>query len=204
MIKFTDSYFAGFQRISDRKKVMERPEDMMMNASFKERKIQLNEREKRILRNIMDNILLSNEINDVENSAYVYYQIIAIFGLIRDHSGDYADSVTEADRITQVTHYIHNHIYTPKKLRIEEIATHFHLSGKYFGTFFRRNAGISYKEYISRYKLGLIENRIRQNIMNKSEIASEFGFTDTSHLLHFLDRERKKNTAKEFDVGNSM
>ncbi len=203
MIKFTDSYFAGFQRISDRKRVMERPEDMMMNASFKERKIQLNEREKRILKNIMDNILLSSEVNDVENSAYVYYQIIAIFGLIRDHSGDYADSVTEADRITQVTHYIHNHIYSPKKLRIQEIAEHFHLAEKYFGTFFKRNAGISYKEYISRYKLGLIENRLRQGIMNKSEIAAEFGFTDTSHLLHFLKKYDKENTKQVPHSGNT-
>lgn len=185
MIKFTDAYFAGFQKNS-----MERPEDIMLNASFKEKKIKFNSREKKILKNSIDNILLSNESNDIENSAFVYYQIIAIFGLIRDHSGDYANAVTEPDRITQVTHYIHNHIYSPKRLRIAEIAAHFHLAEKYFGTFFKRNTGISYQNYINRYKLGLIENRLRQSIMNKAEIAAEFGFTDTSHLLHFL----KKNT----------
>lgn len=203
MIKFTDAYFAGFQKTQDKKCVMERPEDIMMNASFKEKKIQFSEREKKILKNIIENILLSNNANDVENSAYIYYQIMAIFGLIRDHSGDYANAVTEPDRITQVTHYIHNHIYSPKRLRIPEIAAHFHLAEKYFGTFFKRNTGISYTAYINRYKLGLIENRLKQGVMNKSEIAAEFGFTDTSHLLHFLRKNTVEKLLKIPNSGNS-
>lgn len=203
MIKFTESYFSCFQPGNMKCLHMEKPDDIMLNATFKEKKIQLNHSKKKILKNIVDNILIYNETEDIEQSAYMYFQIMAIFGLIRDNSEDYSDSITDSGRIAQVVHYIHNNIYFPSKLRVSAVSDRFHFSPNYFGAFFKRNMNISYKDYIMHYKYNLIQNRIKQGILNKSEIASEFGFTDTSHLIHFLKNTEKLNI-KIPDTGNGI
>lgn len=78
--------------------------------------------------------------------------------------------------------YIHTHIYQPEYLKAEKLAAHFNLSPNYISEFFRRHLGESLQQYITQYKLKLIETRLHYTDMRISEIAQEFGFTDESHL----------------------
>jgi AraC family transcriptional regulator, L-rhamnose operon regulatory protein RhaS len=78
--------------------------------------------------------------------------------------------------------YVHQHIYSPEKLRMEHLSAHFQYSPNYLSIFFKRQTGESLQQYILRYKLKLVETRLRYSDRSISQIAFEFGFSDESHL----------------------
>jgi YesN/AraC family two-component response regulator len=78
--------------------------------------------------------------------------------------------------------YVHQHIYQPEKLRVEAISEAFHLSPTYVSEYFKKNTGESLQQYIGRYRIKLIETRLRYTGKRIGEIAYEFGFADESHL----------------------
>ncbi len=84
--------------------------------------------------------------------------------------------------VMPVINYLHQFIFEPEKLRIEQIAANFNLSPNYIGEYFKKHTGESLQQYIIRYKMKLIESRLRLTDMRINEIAFEFGFTDQSHL----------------------
>ncbi len=84
--------------------------------------------------------------------------------------------------VMSIINYLHQHIFEPEKLKINQIAEHFHLSPKYMGEYFKKHTRESLQQYIMLYKLKLIESRLILTDMRISEIALEFGFTDQSHL----------------------
>jgi AraC-like DNA-binding protein len=77
---------------------------------------------------------------------------------------------------------VRRHIHQPDKLRLDALAAHFRYSPNYLSIFFKRQTGESLQQYILRYKLKLVEARLRYSDWSVSEIAYAFGFTDESHL----------------------
>lgn len=84
--------------------------------------------------------------------------------------------------VMPVINYLHQFIFQPEKLKIEQIAANFNLSPNYIGEYFKKHTGERLQQYIIRYKMKLIESRLRLTDMRINEIAFEFGFTDQSHL----------------------
>ncbi|SFW76510.1 AraC family transcriptional regulator [Chitinophaga sancti] len=84
--------------------------------------------------------------------------------------------------VMPVINYLHQFIFQPEKLKIEQIAAKFNLSPNYIGEYFKKHTGESLQQYITLYKIKLIESRLRLTDMRINEIAFEFGFTDQSHL----------------------
>jgi AraC-like DNA-binding protein len=78
--------------------------------------------------------------------------------------------------------YVRQHIYYPEKLRMENLAEHLGYSANYLSIFFKRQTGESLQQYILRYKLKLVETRLRYSEWNIAQIAFELGFSDESHL----------------------
>ncbi len=89
--------------------------------------------------------------------------------------------------------YIHQHIYQPDHLKAEKIAAHFNFSPNYISEYFKRVSGESLQQYITAYKLRLIETRLLYTDMRISEIAYEFGFTDESHLNRTFKKYKGEN-----------
>lgn len=89
--------------------------------------------------------------------------------------------------------YIHQHIYFPDQLKAEKIADHFHISPTYISEYFRSKTGESLQQYISGYRLKLIETRLRFTDMQINEIVFEFGFTDASHLNRIFKKHKGLN-----------
>lgn len=81
-----------------------------------------------------------------------------------------------------MVHYIQQHIYAPEKLKAEVIAEAFNISINYVSEYFRKQTGESLQQYITRYKIKLVETRLKFSDMRMNEIALELGFTDESHL----------------------
>lgn len=81
-----------------------------------------------------------------------------------------------------IIHYIHQNIYNPEKLKAENIAAHFNISFNYISEYFKKHTDSSLQQYITNYRLSLIEIRLMHSNMRVNEIASELGFVDESHL----------------------
>lgn len=88
----------------------------------------------------------------------------------------------KSSTIEDILIYVRQNIYKPSHLRIDHLAQQFNYAPTYLSIFFKRHTGESLKQYISKYKLKLIEARLLYSHISLSEIAHEFGFTDESHL----------------------
>lgn len=188
-IKFNDSYFSGNKHLSPDLLVNTSPSEIMKNPFLKENKLVFSEPCRTILRKTVENVVDYNCRIDVSSSPIVFFQVLALFGLIQEASSKLdirleAGSPAKQDLLS----YIHQHIYDPEKIRIQNIASHFSISSNYFSSYFKRNFEISYRDYINDYKVKLIEKRIQAGQMTMKQIAFEFGFTDESHLTNYFKK----------------
>ncbi|WP_228379091.1 AraC family transcriptional regulator [Chryseobacterium piperi] len=92
------------------------------------------------------------------------------------------------EKILEIIDHIQVHIHQPEQLKLEVIAGKFNLSKTYASAYFRKQSGESIQQYISAYRIRLIEHRLRFSDKRITEIAEEFGFTDESHINKFFKR----------------
>lgn len=191
-IKFTDSYFGGKNHLAPIFFLNTAPEKIMRLKLLKEINLPIDGPGKAILRNTIENILVySSSIKNLAASPLVYYQLLSIFGLIKEAVSKLnARLDTDHPAKEQITAYIHQHIYNPHFIHVKNIAAHFNISASYFSTYFKRNFQVSYRHYVNHYRTQLIEQRITSGKVSMKQIADEFGFTDGSHLSHYF-KQRK-------------
>ncbi|QMW05623.1 helix-turn-helix transcriptional regulator [Spirosoma foliorum] len=84
--------------------------------------------------------------------------------------------------------YICQHIQDPNALRIERLVGRFNRSASYLSVLFKKQMGESLQVYILKYKLRMIENRLRFSNQSITQITTEFGFTDSSHLTKLFKK----------------
>ncbi|RXK86790.1 helix-turn-helix domain-containing protein [Filimonas effusa] len=84
--------------------------------------------------------------------------------------------------IHEITAYIQQHIYDKELLKVENLAAQFNKSPDHLSRYFKSETGNTIKDYITRYKLNLIETRLKYSDLTIAEIADEMNFTDESHL----------------------
>jgi len=193
-IKFTDSYFAGHKINRPDAMIMITPEAIMSNKLLKEVKLKMDEPCIAILRKIVENIVVYNSLKEAESSSLVYYQILSIFGLIKEAAAKLSVRIDDGEPDKEeLISYIHQHIYDPSLIRIKNIAPHFNIAVSYYSDYFKKKFDMNYRTYINEYKLKLIENRLQDSSLTIKQIADEFGFTDESHLSHFFKGLRKIN-----------
>lgn len=93
----------------------------------------------------------------------------------------------------QVMQHIHAHIQQPALLTLDRLAAAFHLSASYLAMLFRREVGLSVKDYISKYKYQLIAARLKYSTDLMKEISADFGFSDVSHFNKFVKSQSGLN-----------
>jgi len=99
--------------------------------------------------------------------------------------------------INELISYIHANINEPRKLMLNEFASHFNKSKNQLSKYFRNATGFSVKEYIQKYRLNLIKTMLSDTELPISEIAYQFGFTDENHLNKFV-KQRLGQTPSGF------
>ncbi|MFH6968859.1 AraC family transcriptional regulator [Flavobacterium johnsoniae] len=185
-IKFTDDYFSSKDHWKLQDYMTSNPESIMNNKILKEIKLDFVPEIRTILRQTIGNISLYNCIQPVSTSPIVFYQILSIFGIIKETminmSLNGKDHLPEKE---QLISYIHQHIYNPDKIKIKCISLHFNIAATYFSAYFKRNFEMGYREYVNRYRISLIDKRLASGQFTLKQIASEFGFNDESHFSHF-------------------
>lgn len=78
--------------------------------------------------------------------------------------------------------YIQENIYSPELLRASVMSAKLGIGQGYLGKFFKKHVGEGIQQYITNYKLTLVETRLLHSNMRINEIVLELGFTDESHL----------------------
>lgn len=191
-IKFTDNYFNSKQNLTCDEFLIHTPENFMRDKLLKETVLKLDDPCKTILKNTIENITAYNCKTDVSTSPIIFYQILSIFGVIKEtiKCMNLRMESTHIDN-EQIATYIHQNIYNPKLVQIKVIANHFNIAETYFSAYFKRTFSISYREYINNLRTTLIEKRIHNDKLSIKQIAYEFGFTDESHLSNYF--KKKKN-----------
>lgn len=190
-IKFTDQYFEVLRSLSQ-DSFKTTPEKMMRHKMLKEVKLKFDSSTKSILRRTIENIVDYDLNDDSSTSPIILYQIFSIFALIKETVAKMEIRIDHGlPGKEEIITYLHHNIYKPEKIRINNLAAHFNISESYFSNYFKRNFEISLRDYISNYRLALIEKRIETGKVTLKQIADEFGFNDQSHLSHYY--KRKKN-----------
>lgn len=198
-IKFTDSYFSSKKNLATDDLLLNTPENIMRERLLKETVLNLDEPCRTILKNTVANITAYNCRKDVSASPIVFYQILSIFGLIKEamKSMELPPQGCNFDN-KQIIAYIHQNVYDPTMVQIKAIAAHFSIAPSYFSAYFKRNFDMTYRDYINNLRTQLIEKRIAGRNMPIKQIAHEFGFTDESHLSNYF---KKRKNIKPSDYG---
>ncbi len=98
--------------------------------------------------------------------------------------------VSNDDTTLKIIHYIQSNIYRPELLKAEQISTVFSISINYLSEYFKKHTGDTLQQYITNYKLKLVETRLLHSEMRMNEIAFELNFTDESHLNRIFKKYR--------------
>ncbi|MFI5138185.1 MAG: AraC family transcriptional regulator [Sphingobacteriales bacterium] len=130
-----------------------------------------------------------------QNIVFILLNIIV--RLIQENIGGELKNTGTKNIIHEITTYIQQNIYQKELLKIESLAMCFHKTPDHLNRYFKQQTGFTLKTYISRYKLRLVETRLRYSDLTISEIAHEMGYTDESHLNKVFKNAYSK-TAKEF------
>ncbi|WKL42732.1 AraC family transcriptional regulator [Flavobacterium sp. ZE23DGlu08] len=190
-IKFTDNYFNSNKKLSCDEFLLNTPENFMRDKSLKENVLKLDEPCKTILKNTIENITAYNSKTNVSTSPIIFYQVLSIFGLIKETMRCMNMQITGTGIDNeQIISYIHQNIYNPKLVQIKSISTHFNIATTYFGTYFKRSFSITYRDYTNNLRTKLIEKRFFNNQVPIKQIAYEFGFTDESHLSNYFKKQK--------------
>jgi AraC-like DNA-binding protein len=116
----------------------------------------------------------------IQNIVFLLLNLIA--RVIQENMAGEWRNAGSKDIIHQITTYIQQNIYGKDFLKLENLAKQFHKTPDHLNRYFKRQTGLTLKTYINRYRLNLIETRLRYSDLTISEIADEMGFTDESHL----------------------
>lgn len=102
-------------------------------------------------------------------------------------------TVNTDEKAVDILQYIQQHIYYPDKLKTENIGQIFGVSNAYLGRYFKKHTQETMQGYITKYKIKLIEHRLKFSDKRINEIAEEFGFTDISHINKFFKKQKGLN-----------
>ncbi|ACU59997.1 helix-turn-helix domain-containing protein [Chitinophaga pinensis] len=186
VIRFGQNYVAEFQW-----KSIDQMECVLFHASHLSESILKNPEDNEAVASLMQYLLRILQRDNLYKEDLIRHLVNAIIviaarnlSIIRPQRMQ--ENVDE--KILEMIDYIQAHIHKPDMLKLEVMADKFGVSKTYIGAYFRRQAGESLQQYISAYRIRLIEHRLRFSNKRITEIAEEFGFADESHVNKFFKR----------------
>ncbi len=151
---------------------------------LKEFNIALNQEEKQASIHLIDSLLVYGKINN--SIEFSYHILCCLIEIIKKAILNKNVTIDAPPQKENLITYIQQYIYIPEEIRIKRIAEQFHISSKYFGTWFNKNFGINYRTYIDTYRITLIKKRLQENKLTIKEITLEFKFADEAHFYKYF------------------
>lgn len=183
----TQFFFLRFNEyyVKTNKEWVERMEYILQNASHRPGCILKNKADKPLIASLIGSIIGELTNQQLYHNKIIEQIVNAIIIIVaRNIALKLPKNIKEntGEVVLDMLHYIQQHIQDPKKLKAAEISKHFRISLSYLGRYFKKQTGETLQQYISSYKLRLIETRLVHSDMRINEIAVELNFTDESHL----------------------
>ena len=110
------------------------------------------------------------------------------------------------NKVHEITAFVQQNIYNKELIKMENVAKRFNKTADHISRYFKKQTGITLKDYITQYKLNLIKTRLIYSDLSISEIANEMNFTDESHLNKVFKRVFGKTTTqfKKEEIAKSI
>lgn len=124
----------------------------------------------------------------LSNEQLIWLQVLALAVLLQRNMPELKATGHRSKDMQAVFCYVHKHIYTPNKLKSCIMASHFNIAPDYIGPYFKRNAGVTLRDYVGNYRNSLIRQRLNSGNYSLKQIAAEFGLTDESHVSKILQQ----------------
>lgn len=176
-----------------------RMEYILQNASHRPGCILKNKIDKPLIALLIESII-SEQLNQQIYHQKITEQIVnAIITVVaRNIALKLPKNIKEStgEMVLEILHYIQENIFNPKELKSDKISIHFNISLHYLGKYFKKQTGETLQEYISNYKLRLIEARLLNSDMRINEIADELHFSDESHLNKVFRKHKGMNPSE--------
>ena len=139
-------------------------------------------------------ILALNEWYEQENTPFlqvlVIRQICEIVYILLSQCCQKRDQTREDtsqepfQKLERILSYIHEHYSEP--LHSAQVAQQFFFSKEYFCRFFKKYTGVTFSQYLAKYRVLQAEQLLSHTSKKISEIAQETGFADEgSFIQHF-------------------
>jgi AraC-like DNA-binding protein len=193
-IRFSDIYIKNRKEQEGREADwIRRMEYILHNASHQPGCILCNAGDKVLVKALINSLtteLVNRPLYHQEIVAQLVNTMISI--VARNIAMNLPEKITDStgNTVMNIINYIQENIYTPDMLRIESIGAHFGISEGYLGRYFKKHTGESLQQYITNYKLKLVEMRLQHSDMRINEIVYELGFTDESHLNRLFKKHK--------------
>ncbi|WP_121809586.1 AraC family transcriptional regulator [Mucilaginibacter kameinonensis] len=134
------------------------------------------------------NVIVSLKHDMFLNEQLIWMQIIALSAVLQRNMPELKKPANGSKDMQAIFCYIHKHIYEPRLLKLPVMAASFNIAGEYMGPYFKRNTGVTLRDYIRDYRNELIKQRIASGRYNLKQIAAEFGLTDESHVSKIVHK----------------
>ncbi|SFO45140.1 transcriptional regulator, AraC family [Chitinophaga sp. YR627] len=160
-------------------------ESILQNASHRPGCILKNKTDKPLIASLVESIIAEQEHQQIyygRITAQIVNTIITI--VARNIALKLPKNIKEntGELVLDMLHFIQQHIFEPEMLSAEKLSAHFNIALNYLGRYFKKQTGDTLQDYITHYKVRLIETRLLHSDMRITEIAHELNFTDESHL----------------------
>ena len=181
-IRFNDIYIhSGFFGTKNIKNL----EFILQHANHQPGCILKNITDKPLIKSIIEALIREYVNQDLYNKELIQQLINTLIVIVTRNIAKYLpEKIDERseEKTLDILQYIQNNIYNPDKIKADTISQHFGISQNYLGRYFKKHTNETMQQYIIKYKLKLVENRLLHSEMRINEIAAELGFTDESHL----------------------
>ncbi|WP_225585367.1 AraC family transcriptional regulator [Flavobacterium sp. MDT1-60] len=176
-----------------------RMEYILQNASHRPGCILKNKIDKPLIASLIESIINEQSNQQIYHQRIIEQIVNAIITVVaRNIALKLPKNIKETtgEMVLEILHYIQENIYDPKQLKANIISEQFNISLHYLGKYFKKQTGETLQEYISNYKLRLIEARLLNSDMRINEIADELHFSDESHLNKVFRKHKGINPSE--------
>jgi AraC-like DNA-binding protein len=193
----TDFFFLRFNETYIKSKTatdydrIDRIDFILRNASHRPGCILKNQADKPLIFSLIANLIREHRNQQLYYSQIIQQLVSTIITIVaRNIALKLPKNIKEntGETVLDILHYIQRHIHNPKNLKAEVISEQLGISLSYLGRYFKKQTGETLQEYITKYKLRLIEIRLLNTDMRINEIADELNFTDESHLTRIFKK----------------
>ncbi|MFE2863151.1 MULTISPECIES: AraC family transcriptional regulator [Sphingobacterium] len=184
-LKFTDAYLG--RNSSGSTSAIQQLEYLIKSRETHQMGFQLVGEDNAIITLIFDTLLLLRK-DQIGNQELIWFQLFSVVHVLQRNMPELRSNSFKSRDLQAMFCYIHKNIYDPNRLRIQIMAEHFNIANDYLGIYFKRQAGITLREYIQNYRNTLIRQRIATGRVTLKEIVAEFGLTDVSHLNKIIHK----------------